>query len=68
MQILVLQHRLRENGQLQKYGDKKLVETFGKFAIFFSMKSLMISDLLHGSCQFSKSPRQSFEVFEQNKN
>ena len=34
MQILVLQHSLHENGQLQKYGDQKFLETLSKFAIF----------------------------------
>ena len=34
LQILVLQHRLPQNRQLQIYGDKKIVETPSKFAIF----------------------------------
>ena len=34
IQILVLQNRLPQNGQLQKYGDQKLVETPSKFSIF----------------------------------
>ena len=42
IKILLLQHRLPQNGRLQKYGDQKLVVTPSKFA-----------DLLLGSCQFS---------------
>ena len=34
IQILVLQHRLPQNGRLQKHGDQKLEETPSKFAIF----------------------------------
>ena len=54
IQILVLQHRLTQNGRMQKYGDQKLVETPSKFAIF-SMENPVISDLLLGSGQFSSS-------------
>ena len=32
--ILVSQHRVPQHERLQKYGDKKLVETRSKFAIF----------------------------------
>ena len=35
IQIQVLQHRLPLNGQLQKYGERKLVENPSKFAFFF---------------------------------
>ena len=45
--IQVLQHRLPQNGQLQKYGDQKLVDTPSKFVIF-SMQNPVISDLLLG--------------------
>ena len=34
LQILVLQHRVPQNRRLQKYGDKKLLETPSKIAIF----------------------------------
>ena len=34
IQMLVLQHRLSQNGQLQNNGDQNLVENSGKFAIF----------------------------------
>ena len=34
LQILVLHHRVPQDRRLQKYGDKKLVETPSKFAIF----------------------------------
>ena len=47
IQILVLQHRLPQNGQLQKYDDQKLVDTPSKFAIF-STQNPVISDLLLG--------------------
>ena len=47
IQILVLQHRLPQNGQLQKYGDQKLVDTPSIFAIF-STQNPVISDLLLG--------------------
>ena len=47
IQILVLQHRLPQNGQLQKYGDQKLVDTPSKFAIFLTQNPV-ISDLLLG--------------------
>ena len=52
IQIQVLQHRLTQNGRMQKYGDQKLVETLSKFAIV-SMENPVISDLLLGSGQFS---------------
>ena len=34
MQILVLQHCLPQNRQLQKYGDQRIIETQNKFAVF----------------------------------
>ena len=37
--VLVLRHRLRQNGRLQKCGDEKLLETPSKFAIFSLVKS-----------------------------
>ena len=34
IQILLLQHRLLQNGRLEKYEDQKFVETPFKFSIF----------------------------------
>ena len=34
MQILVLQHFLLQNRQLQKYGDQRIIETQNKFPVF----------------------------------
>ena len=38
IKIRVLQHRLPQSGRLQKYGDKKLVETRSKFVIFLHVR------------------------------
>ena len=64
IQILVLQHRLPQNGRLQKYGDQKLVETPCTTKIFFQLKP---SDFRFVSWFMSilkfDLPRLSFEVF-----
>ena len=38
IKIRVLQHLLPQSGRLQKYGDKKLVETRSKFVIFLHVR------------------------------
>ena len=65
IQILVLQHRLLQNGQLQRYGDQKLIEISCKFTIFFYVTpsdfrfvAWFMSILKFGL------PRLSFEVFK----
>ena len=65
IKILILQRPLPKNGRLQKYGDQKLVQTPGKFAIFFHVKP---SDFRFASWFMSilkfGLPRLSFEVFQ----
>ena len=43
IQILVLQHRLPQNEQLQEYGDQKLLKTLSKFVVFFHLKLIHVT-------------------------
>lgn len=60
--MLIFQHPLPQNGQLQKYVDQKLVETVSKFAIFQCTTSDCRFVTWFMSIKFGLS-RLSFEVF-----
>ena len=67
VQTLILQHRLQQNGQFQKYGDQKLVETPSKYAFFLIKFSIKPNDFIFVTWFISilkfGLPRLSLEVF-----
>ena len=62
MQILVLQHRLPQNGRLQKHGDQKLVETLCKNFLHVKRSDFRFVTWFISILKFGL-PQLLFEVF-----